>query len=713
MSGNSFDSTRRNYLKLLGAAAGLTAAGTGVSGSALAANGDGNVDPNDPGILEPVLTELRDKPVRIPNTDQADDDGERLPLVGDIQRQDPDKDGVTSLTGHDITQVTNPHDDIEVAIENLTDAADDGDTTAMETAAQEIYDILHGDTEGRIYDGFPLLNYSQGGKTDDQIDGEYKMKRLRDTGKTTETVLADKKASVWEVDVNLLWFGDHFVSDTFLLRVPAEAKWYDELQINYRTYSLVREDFAPTVVTQDKETSVQLPFKGYPPVWVPIGTEEVVDMTVKQAPLGMLRGIYNWGWREHPPRIDFIQPIHEAKPGKLNPKGKSFAVRNRNLTVDGIGDAAPEKKLHNVATAVLDGAAPDDVLATLNESDTGPRGTYDEWLDLAADLQQLPPEATDKLGDNGVDDYRFVSVYLNNEMYGMGPEGATDIEEWEQGDVFDVKVINLDDHTHYYRNVDFGPRLHDDIADNYTAGRHSFEIFNFKPTYGAPKVAEMQWRAGWGFRPHFDVIQQPDVFPRASDRQQLQSFTDGAGDEHDGYLFTGETTGDHWRFNPPKFIIGENRENPSQHRLMDDGEPGLRVGKRTDGYGVAKMPKGDLSDVHPKGLTNVDADGDGEKELAFPPFLRNPDPEGGDIIPPTPVWAPFLFLNPNDGTLKNGDGYWVDETYIHGAPVEANDDITATIENPRTAGMVFYQFDPLFHDTAIFSPHPDNGDLVE
>ncbi len=39
-----------------------------------------------------------------------------------------------------------------------------------------------------------------------------------------------------------------------------------------------------------------------------------------------------------------------------------------------------------------------------------------------------------------------------------------------------MKVINLDDHTHYYRNVDFGPRLHDDMASNYTAGRHAFEM---------------------------------------------------------------------------------------------------------------------------------------------------------------------------------------------------------------------------------------------
>lgn len=36
---------------------------------------------------------------------------------------------------------------------------------------------------------------------------------------------------------------------------------------------------------------------------------------------------------------------------------------------------------------------------------------------------------------------------------------------------------------------------------------------NFKPLYGAPKSGGMQWRAGWGLRPHKDVVQQYDVLP--------------------------------------------------------------------------------------------------------------------------------------------------------------------------------------------------------
>jgi hypothetical protein len=102
-------------------------------------------------------------------------------------------------------------------------------------------------------------------------------------------------------------------------------------------------------------------------------------------------------------------------------------------------------------------------------------------------------------------------------------------------------------------------------------------------------------------------------------------------------------------------------------------------------------------------------------ELRFPPFLRNPDQGGadaGDIIPPTPAWKPFLWINPYDGSLyidenDPSQGYWVDLTYAHGTPVFAGQSLDATVEAPRGSAQVFYQFDDLFHDNDIFSPHPN------
>ncbi len=684
---------------------------------------------NDPGILEPVLTALTGQEARVPNTDQVQD-GVQLNVVGDVVATDAD--GALSITGETITQVSSPNADLAQALNDLEDAARNNDQTAMQTAAADMQAILLGTTQGRIYDGFALLSYNRGAYVADHVPGEYKMKTLRDTGLTAPGIDGVER-KIWEVDVNMLWYDDQFDSDTFLLRVPVEAHKFDTFRINYRIYSLVREDFSPMTALTDTPTSVKFPFKGFDSTWIPINGDTVTELTVDYPPVRLFRGIYTWGWRAHPGRVQFLQPVFEitnAHTGnvELEPEGMSYAYRNQQLSLDGVGDAAPEKKMYNVAQAVLNGADSADVLAMLTDNNTAPRGVWQDWADLSVNQLQLPPEAWDVLAAEGIQqgdfgNYDFVTVYLNDEMYGDGPVGGGNIDSFGQGDTVQVKVINLDNHTHYYRNVDFGPPLHNDIAGIGGAGSHSFEIFNFKPTYGAPKVAEMQWRAGWGFRPHFNVIQQQDVFPRAEDNVSLQPFTDGEGSAQTGYQYSAASRQGDFRFNPPPFIIGRSMANPSSQRLQEaDGSNGLVIGQLTEGYGVAQMcstqdaPLGQFcqeipAEYNPYGALNFPPTG--PTSLRFPPFLRNPNPNGGDIIPPTPIWKPFLYLSPHNGTLfidpnDPGQGYLTDLTYAHGAPIEAGAALTATIESPRAAGQVFYQFDDLFHDNAIFSPHPKN-----
>lgn len=693
---------------------------------------DGGTDPNDPGILEPALTAITGEEVRIPNTDQADGDT-LLNLVGEVVEVDAE--GASSLTGHVITHVASPNDDMDDALQDLADAAGNDDVPAMQTAAAELMSILLGTTEGRIYDGFAMLNFNRGAFVPDHIPNEYKMKPVTDTGETAPGIDGEPRR-IWEVTVNFLWYDGQFDSDTFLLRVPVEAHEYDTLRVHYRIYSLITEDFAPTTVLMDKRLagSVQFPFKGFDSVWTKIQNDRITELTVDHPPLRLLRGIYTWGWRVHPPRIQFLQPVFEmvnAHTGEveLEPQGESYAYRNRQLSIEGIGEAAPEKKMYTVAQAALDGGSTAEVLAMLTEPTTAPQGTWQDWVDLAEDQTKLPPEAWDILAQEGIEKgdfgpYRFVSAYLNNEMYGEGPNGNS-IEGWFQGDQFSVKLINLDNHTHYFRNVDFGPKLHDDISSgSFPSGSHSFEIMNFKPTYGTPKVAEMQWRAGWGFRPHFDIVHQDNLFPRPSDNALIANFTGGDGSPHPGWQYSEEVRGGDFRFNPPPFIIGTVDE-PSADRLREgDGSAGLLIGQLTEGYGEAKMcsvddfPLGgfcesDISAFNPYGAKNIDTNEDGEPDvLWFPPFLRNPNADaGGDIIPPTPAWKPFLWINPNNGTLfidpdDPAQGYWADLTYAHGQPVSAGGAIVASIESPRASAQVFYQFDDLFHDNAIFSPHP-------
>jgi len=717
-------STRRLPLRTWAALATLAGFGS------LAALGGAPSSPNT-GILEPALSATTGQAVVIPNTDQASG-SQLLNMVGGPVESNAM--GAQSLTGHTITALNSPNRDLHDGLSALDVASSAGDAAGMAVIAQDLLDILTGQTQGRIYDGFAMLNYNRGAFAPGHVPGEYKMKVLADTGLTAPGMDGVPR-KIWETTVNFLWYDGQFDSDTFLLRVPIAMNEFDTIRINYRIYSLVTEDFAPTAVMADYRLpgSVQFPFKGFDSVWEKIQNNKVTEITVDMPPMRLLRGVYTWGWRVHPPRIQFLQPVFEivnAHTGavELDPQGMSYAFRNAQLSIDGIGEAAPEKKIYNVAQAVLAGATPASVAAMLNDANTGPAGVWQGWADLLENQNQLPPEAWDALAAQGLTpgdfgEYEFITAYMNNEMYGEGPNGNK-IRGWYQGDRMKVALVNLDNHSHHFRNVDFGATLTDDISSgSFPSGSHSFEVMNFKPAYGAPKVAESQWRAGWGFRPHFDIIQQDGTFPRASDNAMTKTYTGGDGSAFTGFQYDADLRGGDFRFNPPNFAIGTS-SNPSQFRLKDeDGLDGIVIGQLTEGYGVEHMcdhlehPLGgfcarDIGPFNPNGVYNIDTDGDGvNDELWFPPFLRNPNPAGGDIIPPTPAWKPFLWINPNNGTLfidpaDPSQGFWSDLTYAHGAPIAPGDVLSANIQMPRASGQVFYQFDDCFHDNAIFSPHP-------
>ncbi len=702
------------------------------------------VDSNEPGVLEPVTSHLQGKDIRIPNSDQSVDGIEQSNIDGAAVLTDALS--TTSMLGHPITQVSSPNEDMRLGLQALATAALAGDQLGMDSAAAELRSILLGTTQGRIYDGFSMLNFNRwldpsiGAESfpPDAMPGEYKMKLARDTGETYVSPYDGELRKIWEVDVNMLYYDGQIDSDTFLVRFPFGHHQDDVLHINYRIFSLVQEDFSPTMVMLDRReaaNTVNFPFKGMDSVWIAFDPGQVLDVTVKFTTVRQVRGVYTWGWRVHPPRIQFLQPIYEIQNAhtgaiELDPQSESFAFRNREeLTLGAIASQAPEMKMLSMVEAVENGASASDIVDWLTHPNKGPKGTWIDWADLNLNQQQLPQEAWDLLAaEDGLTQgnfgpYRMVSVYMNNEMYGMGPF-LNEVPTWEPLDKFQVKLINFDNHTHYFRNVDFGARLHDDIARCCGGGDTSFEIMNFKPTFGAPKVAEMQWRAGWGFRPHHDVIQQADVFSRGIDRTQLKPYTGGFGSFHYGFQYSEETRVGDFRFNPPPFIVSDF---PGADSLRDaDGEAGLLIGTRTPGYGNAQMcpqdPMGDFCQTdfgptNPHGALNWPSPGDPsvpKTELRYPPFLRNPDQGvaiAGDIIPPTGAWRPFLWANPYTGSLYNdpsdpSKGHWADLTFSHGAPVFAGQSIVAEVESPRGSAQVFYQFDDLFHDNSIFSPHP-------
>ena len=657
--------------------------------------------------LDPVLSRGRGSAVYVPNS-AVTADGDDLPSLHAGPLEVTPLTGALSLTGHPITGLRDPLQDLEVTLAKLlADArAADEIPLADKAAAQDALDILLGDTQGQVYDGFPLLNFRRDSLTPDQIPGEFKMKRLVDTGETFVSQVDGLRHRTWEVTVNMLWYGQNFDADTFLLRVPFDAHQYDEFRINWRVYSLIQEDLATTMVLNDAWGRI---FHGFDSTFEAIPGGHLAELTVEYPSLQHFRGIYTWGWGAHPPRVQFLQPVFESDAdGTLNWIGRSFAERTADdLTLEAIGDAAPEKKAYIVATSALNGATGAEIEAMLIRPDASPSGTFREWLRLAGDLRQLPPEAWDvlahedglTLGEFG--DYDIVLAYANNEIYGATPYAQPDaagkggvIRDWTQGDVIRVKVINLDGTTHYYRNVDFGGAIQEGVAAVFPNGGFSFEKMNPKPTYGVPKAAEMQWRTGWGYMPMLGVIQQHGVFTEESDIAGLTEFRDQFGFTHEGYIFANAS--ERFRFDPPRAARrGDGLDEGVQ--LYDSHGTGLLIGVDTEGFGVAQMP-----------VTPITTHPDDQKYpvLDFPDFLENPG-TGGDIIPPIAGWAPFLTLNPETGTLYDPDGIpWVDQTYFHGRPVPANGSIVASVEAPRSSGQLFYQFDPLFHDNMIFSYHP-------
>jgi hypothetical protein len=659
-----------------------------------------------PDSMDPVLSKMFGRDVRIPNSCPAIDGSPNLhedalefaPLLT-----------THSLTGNPIKSLHDPLQDLELALYKIEKAckAPEYRPAYVQAAARDVLDILKGDTRGRVYDGFPLLNYNRRKTLRDQVAGEYKTKRLRDSGETIVSQIDGEIHKVWEVDYSMLWYGHNFDSDMYLLRIPFEAHPYDEIRINWRIYSLIQEDLSPSTITNDGFGRI---YHGLDSSFESIPANTLSELTIRYPSVLHLRGIYVWGWGVHPPRVQFLQPIYEAdENGGLIPASESFSWRTANdLTLDAISNVAPEKKAFRVAVAALEGAGRSQLLAMLTDGEIEPRGSYREWLRLAADQRQLPPEAWDTLAaEDGLNygqfgDYDIVLAYMNNEIYGdtpyaqYGAEGKGGVvKDWAQGEIMRVKVINFDNHTHYYRNVDFGAQLIHENKKAFGNGKFSFEKFSPKPSYGVPKIAEMQWRTGWGYVPHLGIAGQPGLFPRPKDRLLIRPFLDQLNATHYGYVF--RNVSGYWRFNPPA-VIREGATIMAGNPLREsDGEDGVLISFDAEAFGTAKMPLTGIT-THPNQ--------DDFPRVVHPGFLKNPG-SGGDIIPPTPVWVPFLSHNPETGTLWDPQGnYWVDQTFMHGRPVAASASIVANVEAPRAGAQLFYQFDPLFHDNMIFSYHP-------
>jgi hypothetical protein len=675
--------------------------------------------PNDPGILDPVRVTLLNSAWRIPATEQVVGDSELVNLVGKVKRKKAR--GSRSATGALIQDSRDVTRNIERSLEDLEEAAAAGDGADMRDAAALLRGFITGQSVGFISDGFPLLHHLQGGMAPDHVPGEYRMKRLQRSG---HTFLDDEgnTRDFWEVTWRLLWTEAGAESDLALLVVPQDVHPEDRVLVHFEVYASAADEVGLMSFFRDSDltTSDGLPFKGVDSTWVRLREDHIHEYSVDHGAAGALRELGMRGWRVRPEplaRVDLVHEIFDVHQQKfvLDPRGQALAAAGRLATLDRIGAAAPEAKVLQLADAVLAGANAAQVRAAMNSVATLPYGVWTDWAASIRDRRVLPREALDLLAQEGIvpgadrarplGDYDFVAVAVNYEWYGLSAAGANapyvapeDRREAMPRAVRRLKVINLDDAQAGVQLVDYGPELHNDIGECYNAphGGKSLEIFSDKPLYGAPKSDELQWRAGWGFRPGAGVITQYDLFPRALDQGATRRFRDSFGTWREGWQYPKRWRGGDFRVDPPTSLLGQPGRSPLHGLQEADGSAGLIIGRRTPGYGTAKMPTHDLRAFHPAGAVNTDTDGDQVPDaLLFPDWQRNPDAQGGDLILRTPHWTPFLYLSPHHGGVhvdpsRPADGLWALETQALGAPVAGDSALTIDWMRPRGLGQAVW-----------------------
>ena len=210
-----------------------------------------------------------------------------------------------------------------------------------------------------------------------------------------------------------------------------------------------------------------------------------VDLTIRYGQGMSQQGLYVWGWRQHPPRITWIETYGEDEllPGGA-PKSRRFKGAWDGvaaLGLDAIGDHVPEKRLHDALVAYQAGGS----LAAFEDAVRG-------VLPLIEDRRALPP--TEGVADFPNPDADINLYYGNLDIWGDRERiGRGDKRSWREGDRMVVTIYNDDEVTRYFRVVDFG-------STNYQYVGTDMGTFDWKPVFGVPQFAARAWRAGFGIQ---------------------------------------------------------------------------------------------------------------------------------------------------------------------------------------------------------------------
>lgn len=307
-------------------------------------------------------------------------------------------------------------------------------------------DILEGNPiPNRVYSGMPVLHYNG-----------------PDKQKTVDPVTKN-------VNIHVIYYRSHIEADTSLLDTMGVLD--DEWTITYTVDSLDKgaDDFSPSTMTFDDPNA----FGGLASGANSMKPLIMQDLTffpqqegyryvykLKQSPGRYFNGIYTWGWRVHPGRVQFMENQNKAALGHNLLQWEQIAFgehptanrANQLAAIGKISNLAPEKRMWNAFNALRDGrmvsgAAAAALVKEIEES-------FDDW-----DHRGRLPRGVQ--ADPNADMTLF---YANNTIY-ANVKGYTDANahmeftQWvtrSQGQKAKIKIINGDYYDRGYMSVDFG-----------------------------------------------------------------------------------------------------------------------------------------------------------------------------------------------------------------------------------------------------------------
>ena len=307
-------------------------------------------------------------------------------------------------------------------------------------------DILEGNPiPNRVYSGMPVLHYNG-----------------PDKRKTVDPVTKN-------VNIHVIYYRSHIEADTSLLDTMGVL--YDGWTITYTVDSLDKgsDDFSPSTMTFDDPDAFgglasgansMKPLIMQDLTFFPQKEGKRYVYKLTQSPGRYFNGIYTWGWRVHPGRVQFMENQNKAALGHNLLQWEQIAfgehpTANRTAQLAAIGkisNLAPEKRMWNAFNKLRDGnisTGPDaDALVTEIEQ------SFDDWDHRGRLPRGVQP-------DPNADITLF---YANNTIYAhvkgyTDPNAHMEYTQWQtrsKGNKATIKIINGDYYDRGYMSVDFG-----------------------------------------------------------------------------------------------------------------------------------------------------------------------------------------------------------------------------------------------------------------